>query len=175
MDLPKFKYHPNPIKTGAIEKTEEECECCEKLRGYRAVSTIYAIEEVETICPWCIADGSAASKFDGEFSDSHPLLSDGVDKDIVKEVCERTPSFISWQQERWLSHCGDACEFHGDAEKSDLEAFSDEDLREFLSEEYIKEEMWPEILKNYRKGGGLAIYKFKCRGCGKNRFYTDCD
>jgi len=175
MDLPRFKYHPDPIKTGAIEKAEEECECCEKRRGYRSVSTIYAIDEVETICPWCIDDGSAASKFDGEFSDSHPLLSDGIAIDIVKEVCERTPSFISWQQERWLSHCNDACEFHGDAEKSDLEALAGEDLREFLSEEYINEEMWPEILKNYVKGGGLAIYKFKCRGCGKNRFYTDCD
>ncbi len=175
MDLPKFKYHPDPIKTGAIEKTEEECECCGKQRGYRAVSTIYAIEEVETICPWCISDGSAASKFDGEFSDSHPLLSDGIDKNIVEEVCERTPSFISWQQERWLSHCGDACEFHGDAEKSDLEALSGEELSKFLSEEYIKEEMWPEILNNYRQSGSLAVYKFKCRGCEKNKFYSDCN
>jgi uncharacterized protein CbrC (UPF0167 family) len=173
MDLPQFKYHPEPIKTGAIEKTEEECECCEKSRGYKAVSSIYAVDEVETICPWCIADGSAAAKFDGQFSDSHSLLSEGINDSIVKEVCERTPSFISWQQERWLAHCNDACEFHGDAEISDLEANSGEDLNEFLAGEYIKKELWSEILQTYGRGGGLAVYKFRCRGCGKNRFYTD--
>ena len=175
MDLPVFKYHPDPIKTGAIEKTDNPCECCGRVTGYSAVSTIYSIEEVETICPWCISDGSAAKKFNGEFSDSHPLLSNGIDKSIVEEVCERTPSFISWQQERWLSHCNDACEFHGDAEKSDLESLSGEDLNTFLAEEYIKKEHWPHIVKNYTLGGSLAIYKFKCRHCGKSLFYTDCD
>ena len=30
MDLPQFKYHPDPIGTGAIQKTEAECECCGK-------------------------------------------------------------------------------------------------------------------------------------------------
>ncbi|WP_444946479.1 CbrC family protein [Microbulbifer sp. VTAC004] len=175
MRLPVFKYYPDPIGTGAIEKTNEECECCEKYRGYRATSTIYAIDEVETICPWCIFDGSAVAKFDGEFSSSHSLLSDAIAMDIVKEVCERTPSFISWQQERWLSHCNDACEFHGNAEKSDLEELSGEDLNEFLSSEYISTDMWPSVLQSYVKGGGFAVYKFMCRGCGKNRFYTDCD
>ncbi|MDP2596006.1 CbrC family protein [Alteromonas stellipolaris] len=156
MELPIFKYHPDPIGTGAIEKTEDECECCEKPRGCKATSTIYSVYEVETICPWCIADGSAATKFDGSFSDSHPLLTDGIDQHIVKEVCERTPSFISWQQERWLSHCNDACEFHGDATKADLESLSGEALKEFLSAEYIKEDIWPNILAGYEKGGGLA-------------------
>lgn len=173
MILPSFKYHPNPINTGAIETTKEECECCGKSRGYRATSTIHSVDEVETICPWCIADGSAAKKFDGEFSDSHPLFSDGIRKDIIEEVCERTPSFISWQQERWLSHCDDACEFHGDAQKSDLEALSGEELHKFLAAEYIKAEDWPNILQSYHKGSDLAIYKFTCRVCRENQFYTD--
>ena len=175
MDLPVFKYHPDPIGTGAIEKTEDECECCGKPRGYKAASTIYAIDDIETICPWCIADGSAAEKYDGEFSDSHPLLSDGIDPEIVREVCERTPSFVSWQQERWLSHCNDACEFHGDAVKTDLEALAGDNLKEFLAAEYIKEEYWPDIVAGYEKGGHIAIYKFRCRSCGQSRFYADRD
>ncbi|MEN6670919.1 CbrC family protein [Psychrobacter sp. B38] len=174
MILPLFKYHPNPIDTGAIERTEEACECCGQARGYRATSTIHSVESIETICPWCIADGVAAKKFDGEFSDSHPLLSDGIDREIVKEVCERTPSFISWQQERWLSHCNDACEFHGDADKSDLEALTGEDLNKFLNAEYIEPEFWSHILQSYTEGGDLAVYKFKCRVCGKDQFYSDC-
>jgi len=173
MELPIFKYHPDPISTGAIEKTEDECQCCGKCRGYKAASTIYAADSVETICPWCIADGSASAKFNGVFSDSDPLLTDGIDQEIVKEVCERTPSFISWQQERWLSHCNDACEFHGDATKADLETLSGDALKEFLSTEYIEEDTWPNMLANYEEGGDLAIYKFKCRVCRENRFYAD--
>lgn len=175
MILPIFKYHPDPIATGAIEKTKASCECCGKSRGFRATSTIYSIHEVETICPWCIADGSAAKTFDGSFSDSHPLLSDEIDKEIVKEVCERTPSFISWQQERWLSHCNDACEFHGDAEKSDLVDLQNKNLDQFLANEYITAKVWSIILQSYDKGGDTAIYKFKCRVCGENQFYADCN
>ena len=173
MNLPIFKYHSDPIATGAIEKTKEECECCGKPKGYRATSTIYSVDEVETICPWCIADGSAAKKFNGTFSDSHPLLSDGIKKDIVDEVCERTPSFISWQQERWMSHCDDACEFHGDAKKSDLEALTGEELNKFLEDGFIKVEYWTKFVENYNKGGDIAVYKFQCRVCGENQFYAD--
>lgn len=175
MDLPIFKYHPDPMGTGAVEKTQDECECCEQRRGYKAASTIYAIDDIETICPWCIANGAAAEKFDGAFSDAHPLLSDGIDPEIVDEVCKRTPGFITWQQERWLSHCDDACEFLGDADKSDLEALSGESLKAFLSAEHIEAEYWPDILAGYEKGGHIAIYKFRCRGCGQHRFYADTD
>ena len=174
MDLPFFQYHPDPIATGAIERTKEICECCGESREYKATSTIYSEDDVDVICPWCIADGSAAEKFDGEFSDSHPLLSEGIHEDIVKEVCERTPGFISWQQERWLSHCSDACEFHGDAKKSDLEALVGERLDDFLAAEFIKAEDWSYLLQSYDNGGDLAIYKFKCRVCNITQFYTDC-
>ncbi|MCK5338820.1 MAG: CbrC family protein, partial [Bacteroidales bacterium] len=33
MDLPKFKYHPDPLKSGSIVRSENECECCGKKRG----------------------------------------------------------------------------------------------------------------------------------------------
>lgn len=174
MILPTFKYHPDPIATGAIEKTKKDCECCDRSTGFIATSNIHSTHSVETICPWCIADGSAAKKYDGLFSDSDPLLSDGIDKEIVKEVCEGTPSFISWQQERWLSHCNDACEFHGDAEKSDLVDLQNKNLDQFLSNEYMTAKVWSIILQSYDKGGDTAIYKFKCRVCGENQFYADC-
>lgn len=69
MDLPRFRYHPNPIATGAVVPTEEVCECCGKARGYKYNSVVYAEKEVECVCPWCIADGSAAQKLDGMFLD----------------------------------------------------------------------------------------------------------
>lgn len=166
MELPTFKYHPDPVKTGALEVTDANCECCGVSRGYRATSTIYSEHDIETICPWCISDGSAAKRFDGEFADPHPLMKAGLDKSVVKEVCERTPSYISWQQEVWLSHCGDACEFHGDAEKSDLLQVKDAELEALLNDQLIGSNEWHQIVTYYEKGGNPAIYKFKCRSCG---------
>ena len=90
----------------------------------------------------------------------------GLDKSVVKEVCERTPSYISWQQEVWLSHCGDACEFHGDAEKSDLLQVKDAELKALLNDQLIGSNEWRQIVTYYEKGGNPAIYKFKCRLCG---------
>lgn len=171
--LPSFKYHPNPIATGAFAPSDEECECCERVRGYIYSSTIYAVEEIEFLCPWCIADGSAASKFDGSFADDYPLVSANLDSKIISEVCERTPAFNSWQQEQWQSHCSDACEFHGDADKNELLEIEGEKLIALLNREMIKESYWPTILESYEKGGSPAIYKFVCRHCSEKVFTLD--
>lgn len=83
MELPEFKYHPNPIATGAIKTSDETCECCGRERGDIYTSTLYAEEEIEFICPWCIADGSAANKFDGLFSDDYPLQNAGLSEEVI--------------------------------------------------------------------------------------------
>ena len=68
--LPKFKYHPDPVATGSVKATEESCICCGRARGFIYVGSAYAEDELdEQICPWCIADGSAHSRFDASFTD----------------------------------------------------------------------------------------------------------
>lgn len=59
----------------------------------------------------------------GEFNDYcgiegvSPDLSIQNEVNILKnnllEICERTPSYISWQQEVWLTHCNEPCAFIG--------------------------------------------------------------
>ena len=116
MDLPNFRYHRNPLATGAIEQSDSVCECCEEARGYIYKASIYSEKAIDVLCPWCIADGSAAEKFTASFVDDYPLIEAGLNQKIIEEVCRRTPGYISWQQEVWLQHCIDACEFCGDAE-----------------------------------------------------------
>ncbi|MBV1774601.1 CbrC family protein [Burkholderiaceae bacterium DAT-1] len=173
MDLPKFKYHPNPIATGAIVSTNESCECCGKARGYKYSSVLYATEEVEVICPWCISDGSAARKYDGQFLDDYPLRRGNLPESVIEEVCERTPGYNSWQQQIWQSHCGDACEFHGDASIEEVAGISGDLLAELVSREGIKAEHWPRIRDNYAPGGGISIFKFVCRHCGSPVYSLD--
>ena len=69
IELPAFKYHMDPIKSGSIIKGSFTCPVCKKDRTYAYVGPFFSIEDVENICPWCIADGSAAKKYDGEFQD----------------------------------------------------------------------------------------------------------
>lgn len=171
MELPTFKYHPNPIATGNIKESSEACECCGKATGYVYNSSIYAEEEIEFVCPWCIANGEAAKKFDAMFSDDYPLIEAGVPENIVEEVTKRTPGYNSWQQEKWQAHCNDACEYHGDASKEELEKISGKELTEFLNSRMIKPDVWESILAHYQPGGNPVVYKFVCRHC-KKLIYT---
>ena len=72
-----------------------------------------------------------------------------------------------------MSHCNDACEFHGDADADDLEALNGVQLKHFLKEEMIKIDIWQKVLENYEEGGNPTIYKFKCRHCPEAVFTID--
>ncbi|MCH1923526.1 CbrC family protein [Shewanella sp. C32] len=173
MELPFFKYHPHPLATRAIVKSDLSCECCGEARGYIYTASFYTAEQIDHICPWCIASGEAAKKYQGSYVDDYPLLDANVPLEIVNEVCERTPGYHSWQQEIWQSHCGTACEFHGDAETAELTQWQGEPLQQFLDDEMMSIERWHQLLSHYQPGGNPAIYKFKCPSCGEVIYSMD--
>ena len=173
--LPHFRYHPDPIATGSIKESQNECRACGQVRGYIYTSSVYAREDFnENICPWCIADGSAAEKFDATFSDDNSLLDADVPDAVVDEVTKRTPGFECWQSEVWLTCCEDACEFHGDAAKVDLQALEEEDVEDMLAEWDWSFSEWKKLVKNYQPKGDPAVYKFVCRHCKTARYNMDC-
>ena len=78
MKIPEFKYHPDPIKTGAFSQGEyRKCDCCNESTNIWYSEPFYTAKDgIECLCPNCIANGMAASKFDGEFQDPYqPILS----------------------------------------------------------------------------------------------------
>lgn len=171
-ELPYFRYHPNPVKTGAIEERDTPCVCCDKEKGYVYVASVYARGEYrEKICPWCIADGSAAEKLQAHFVND---LSGPVPPEVRLEINERTPGFTSWQQEEWQVHCGDACEFHGDVSKSEMKEMKPAAAEFLRSELQMNESEWTDFVKYYGPGGDPAVYKFVCRHCGKEVYSWDC-
>jgi len=172
--LPTFRYHPNPVATGNFKESDKVCVCCGEARGYIYTGSVYARERLrDSICPWCIADGSAARKFRALFSDSEPLVQSGVPEETIEEVTTRTPGYNSWQQEIWLSCCKDACEFHGDAPRQELLALQGEGLVKTLAEWHWNEKNWPQFVQYYKPGGNPAVYKFVCRHCGKTMYGVD--
>src|SRR5262245_61615527 len=64
--LPSFRYHPDPVASRSIEPSDAVCEACNLARGWRYVGSVYGPQDVEHVCPWCIADGTAAELLDAE-------------------------------------------------------------------------------------------------------------
>lgn len=172
--LPSFRYHPDPIATGNVEQSDAACDCCGLARGYIYSASVYCESpSPESLCPWCIADGSAAQKFAASFADDRPLREAGLPAAVVDEVTRRTPGYACWQQEVWLSCCGDACEFHGDASKEELEELKGEALERTLARWELPADDWRHILKRYQPAGDASVYKFKCRHCAQALYWLD--
>jgi uncharacterized protein CbrC (UPF0167 family) len=128
----------------------------------------------ESICPWCIHEGRAHQTLDVSFADTWALEKAGIDQSITREISERTPGYETWQGEKWVSHCGDACAFLGDATKDDLRAFQVENAQVFDDTGWDKDEI-EKLLEYYEPKGSPAFYRFKCLHCGQILYAVDCD
>ena len=115
LGLPTFRYHPNPLETGAFEESKEGvvCDCCGKMTHIFYTNPFFSVEDIAYLCPECIASGEAARKYDGSFQDDFSV-DDGVDDpEKLDELIHRTPGYCGWQQEYWRAHCGDYCAYLG--------------------------------------------------------------
>ena len=62
-DLPHFLYHPDPLATGSFVEGEAKlCPSCGKESNVYYALRPYSVEEIEYLCPMCIANGQAAKK-----------------------------------------------------------------------------------------------------------------
>jgi len=164
--LPFFPYHPDPIATGAIKISDAKCICCDKCRGYIYEGTMYSLYRGDVaLCPWCISDGAAAKKFKATFNDANWLISKGIPRSIVNVVNKRTPSYCSWQEVVWLSHCNDACEFHGEATVEDVRGASSETISLFVSDDEEYKEHFLREIQGFTGEGEIVLYKYICRSC----------
>lgn len=186
--LPAFRYHPQPLETGAFTQDKTvTCGCCEQPTDIYYANSFYAQNKPKHLCPWCIADGSAAEKFAGSFQDESDIEGVKVEWDDegefldvknpypaerLKELTERTPGFSSWQGSHWLTHCDDFCAFIGyvgwDEIKDKLDDFAS------LEEDCANFGLHPQDLAKYlRDGGDCQGYLFRCLKCGKLRLWAD--
>ena len=174
LDLPFFKYHPNPLATGAFTQAQYAvvCDCCGCSTHIYYDGPFYAIDDINYLCPNCIASGAAAKKFDGDFQDDGCLEPKVLDAEKVDELIHRTPGYSGWQQEYWRSHCGDFCAFIGYVGAAELKALG-------VLDEVLDDPQWSEeekdLIKTSVNGGSLQCYLFKCLHCGKHMVWMDCD
>ncbi len=175
--LPFFRYHPDPLETGAFSWTDSavSCDCCGKSVQVYYDGPFYSVENINYLCPECISNGKAALKYDGEFQDEYSL-EDGVDsEEKLDELIHRTPGYSGWQQEYWRTHCNDYCAFIGYVGYRELKHMKlvDEILEDpVLNQQYAEPE---ELLKTVVNGGSVQGYLFQCLHCKKHLLWMDYD
>lgn len=171
-DLPTFKYNPHALELGIIKKETTHCPACQQKRDYVYTSHFYTEEEILGLCPWCIKSGFASERYGGSFQDSYSC--EKVDKDeYLTELCHRTPGYNGWQQEVWLSHCGDFCAFEGYvgwAEVKHLQAELQPDLVKIMQNYRLAQ---AELASSLINGGRFQGYLFQCLHCGTHRLAVD--
>jgi uncharacterized protein len=177
--LPAFRYHPEPLASGSIVSSDLACRCCGRTRGYIYTGPVYAEEELnEALCPWCIADGSAAGRFQAHFVDPGGVGDYGsweaVPSSVVDHVAQRTPGFTGWQQERWWTHCGDAAAFLGLAGRAELVATWAGAVPSIRADSQLAESDWPAYFAALDRTQGPTAYVFQCLRCRALGGYSDC-
>lgn len=179
MALPVFKYHPDPVATNSIVESGVTCRCCAQQRGFIYTGPVFSEEELaDSICPWCIADGSAHERFSAEFTDSAGITSDTgepVPSAVVEEVSYRTPGFTGWQQERWVACCGDAAAFLGRAGRKELKSKWAAAVPALRDEAGLTAEEWKDFANDLDAEESPTAYVFRCLHCNALLGYTDCD
>lgn len=179
MELPAFRYHPDPVATGSVRVTDSQpCLCCSRIRGAIYDGPVYS-ERFHNlsgaICPWCIAEGSAAKRFGAEFSYAGAL--EGISAEVREELALRTPGYTGWQQEQWLCCCGEPAAYLGTAGAEELDGEFGEakqPLVEWLMREMDSDEAEAgEFVAGLHRDGDATAYVFQCLRCGEWLAYAD--
>lgn len=177
MTPPAFRYHPDPVRSGSVIASSEKCRCCGQERGFIYTGPVFSEEELDdALCPWCIADGKAHRKFDATFVDSEVFADETPDL-VIKEICERTPGYASWQSGHWPACCGDATAF-----------LQPSGIAEIRRENYeLEGQIMSHIVHGMKISGGAAnrlldslqrdasptLYVFRCLKCERYHFHID--
>lgn len=174
--LPVFRYHPDPVGTGAVEELRRTCRVCREERRWLVVGPAYATEDLrDAVCARCVADGSAAERFDARFTDLSGSDTEGIPRAVVDEIERRTPGFSGWQQERWLFCCGDGAAFLGAVGWSGVAHLPDAvaALRFDVEGWGLPAEIVDDVLCSLDADGEPTAYLFRCLHCGRHQAYAD--
>jgi uncharacterized protein CbrC (UPF0167 family) len=176
--VPNFTYYTPAALLAVTEASDAACDVCGQARGIRYTGPFYSIADDPCICPHCIADGSAAKRFDGQFNDIVIEWEDAIinqeaakiSPTAVDELLHRTPGYISWQGNTWMFHCADGAVFEGDAFSDEIDNASEATR---LHWEAANGLAWDRVMHPSVRYQHMGVYRFKCRHCELVMFHWD--
>lgn len=165
-ELPDFPYYADPLADGCFEQRPITCEVCGRASEWVYAGGLYAEDEPESLCPWCVADGRAAAKFDGTFQDV--TFSETTSPESMNAVMTRTPGLSMWNPIHWPDHCGECCTYLGTLTPSQQpEITSQESVQQEAAEiaRSISRTWTAEDTLGCAEQGTLTLHLFQCRAC----------
>jgi len=166
---PEFRYQPNLYENDDIVMEEGVCECCGKAVDMY-VDHMYGMRDVNCVCLDCVADGSAAEKFHGEFIQE--VEEEVGDEETTHELTCCTPGYNSWQGEYWLTCCNDYCAYIGRVGTEELEEM---DIADEVFAEYEERGEYEDVREVLERDGSVQGYLFQCLHCGQYHLWVDTD
>jgi uncharacterized protein CbrC (UPF0167 family) len=103
------------VRSGAIQEADTVCGICAQRRSYRYAGSVLSDVDhgLDELCPWCIADGTAARRWQARYGELDPDQDGGAPPDVADRVFSRTPGYVSWNDDHWPGHHADVCVFLG--------------------------------------------------------------
>jgi uncharacterized protein CbrC (UPF0167 family) len=119
---PSSRYHPDPVATGTVVRSDRVCRACGRGTGYIYVGPVWAEEGLDRfLCPGCIVDGTAHRLYDAEFTARGAIGGRGrwarPCPSVIEEIATRTPGFAVRGPVAWWTCCGDAAAYLGRTER----------------------------------------------------------
>ena len=176
--LPTFRFHPDPVLSGAVEASPEACSCCGAARGYLYTGPCYVEDDFEAVlCPWCIADGSAFRRFGVTFAEIEPRP--GFDLRIADELEERTPGITTWNPIDWPVCCKGPMAYVepvGHAELETRHAALAAALPAMVAAEFaIDAAEAEELCLRLQRDHAPTAHVFRCLSCRRSQAVLDFD
>ncbi|MBL8755243.1 MAG: CbrC family protein [Planctomycetes bacterium] len=176
--LPTFRFHPDPVQSGAVEPSPEPCGCCGKARGHVYTGPCYVEDDFDAVlCPWCIADGSAFRRFGVTFADIEPQPD--FDPRIAAELEERTPGITTWNPIDWPACCKTPMAYLEPAGHAELTARHAELTAALPAWGATELDMTPDeatqLCQRLQRDHAPTAHVFRCLVCRRPRAVFDFD
>jgi uncharacterized protein CbrC (UPF0167 family) len=116
-----------------------------------------------------------ASGFELDTPDSDGWVGVFISTETLLELV-RTPTYSTWQEERWLFCCGQAMTYLGEWGKDDFAAYAPEDPESaFLMTMRDSDAagVWEHLPDRFPAHGELGSHVFACRTCNGRRGHLD--
>lgn len=177
---PTFKYMKDPIRSGMVDVLDKNqpCACCKKPTNV-AVELEFG-DDYEHVCLFCIKDGNYHKVTNQSINDKDNIIPS--DKKVSNpqfnfEFENCTPSFASWQDNYWLTHCDDYCEFISQVYWDDIVKLGDHVVGQVITD-YLNQNNGLNISVEQLKeqlveDGPIAGYLFRCVGCHTYRLLVE--
>ena len=161
------------------------CSVCNQRTGYIDTGGFHGRfrsgEPLQPFCPWCIANGKAAEKYDGYFNyfsflaleeSELPAHIKKIPEDQLDELVFRTPRYSSLQGTEWFIHCHSPCIFLGKTKwvaiRNNPDIFNDiNNDGVWFNGRKSEEELDAGWLEYWLTNEERVGYLFKCFHCGK--------